>query len=670
MGVLEMLGVRRREQNIPEEETLLAEQGQINPYEMQDEGTLVSFVQEEYTKRLSERKPFELQWRLNMAFIEGNQYLDINTAAQTVEEIPKMYWWQEREVFNHIAPNIETRIARLSKMRPILKVRPASNDKEDIRKTKISSQLLSNIYYDNKMKDRLMDILPWIEYTGTVLIKNIWNPEIGKTMELPQITEDGVEYIEQKEGDLQSIICPPQEILPDSSYNQEISDCKSIIHARAYHINDIKEIWGIEVIAEDVTATLLNQNSKAFNTDSNYNYSTTKLKEHAIVKEFWEIPTKNYPEGRLIIVAGAKLLYFGALPYRIGKDNSYGLPFTKAVCIKKPGCFWGKTVTERLIPIQRRYNALRNRKAEYLSSCAIGGWTIEDGSMDLDSLEQDGGSPGFIAIYKRGHNPPRKTENPPLPVTFETEERTLLQEFSILSGVSEISRQSAAPVGVKSGVAMSLALEQDETRLAATAGNIEEFLVENGEQWLRLCKQYVKGYRLLESVGRNNLVDVYDWTGSDLKADDVIMESLSGLSETPAQRRQMIFDLLATGLFLNPDTKQIDRETRARILEILEFGDWEGIDGDDQLHISKAERENRMLSESQFTLADNYDDHMIHIKRHNEYRLTVDFETLKVEQPQVAELFDLHVQSHLLQVLQNMPEPQPNMESELIEQPQ
>ena len=32
--------------------------------------------------------------------------------------------WEQREVFNHIAPNLETRLSRLGKMKPILKARP------------------------------------------------------------------------------------------------------------------------------------------------------------------------------------------------------------------------------------------------------------------------------------------------------------------------------------------------------------------------------------------------------------------------------------------------------------------------------------------------------------------------------------------------------------------
>src|SRR5690606_38607053 len=99
----------------------------------------------------------------------------------------------------------------------------------------------------------------------------------------------------------------------------------------------------------------------------------------------------------------------------------------------------------------------RNRKAEYLSACAIGGWIVEENSIvDMADLEASGNAPGYICRYRAGASPPQRTTNPPLPSAFETEEQTLLTEFSILSGVSEVSRQSNAPPGVKSGVAMSL----------------------------------------------------------------------------------------------------------------------------------------------------------------------------------------------------------------------
>ncbi|WP_249661920.1 hypothetical protein, partial [Lysinibacillus fusiformis] len=73
------------------------------------------FVQQEYERRKSVRLPFELQWRLNTEFLNGNQFLDIDPTSVTIQEIPKLYWYQEREVFNQMATIYETRVAYLSR---------------------------------------------------------------------------------------------------------------------------------------------------------------------------------------------------------------------------------------------------------------------------------------------------------------------------------------------------------------------------------------------------------------------------------------------------------------------------------------------------------------------------------------------------------------------------
>ena len=113
------------------------------PEETETEESLVDLVDKEFKRREEERRPFELQWQLNIAFAEGNQYCDINPATMAIEEIPKFYWWEEREVINHIAPIVETRIAKLSRMRPILKARPGSDEQSDVRAAKVGSQLLT-----------------------------------------------------------------------------------------------------------------------------------------------------------------------------------------------------------------------------------------------------------------------------------------------------------------------------------------------------------------------------------------------------------------------------------------------------------------------------------------------------------------------------------------------
>jgi hypothetical protein len=638
--------------------------------EMRDE-EVVSFVNARFDDYQKERRIFELQWRLNIAFMEGNQYTDINSAAMTIQEIPKMFEWQEREVFNHIAPNIENRIAKLSRMRPALKVRPGTGEQEDIRASKVGSQLLKNVYYDEGIQDKLSDAFPWMELCGSVLLKNSWNKNKGKILmkyisQNPEAVKEIAEEI--REGDIEVVLCPALEFYPDSPYHQDIVNCRRGIHAKIYDLDEIEEIWGVRVSSEETSSLRLQRNMVGIGGLGyglgGFNFVTARLQNHAVVKEFWEIPTKQFPNGRLLIVAGGKTLYKGPMPYPVGDDGALAMAFTKLDCIIRPGVFWGKTVIERMIPIQRRYNALRNRKAEFLNRCSIGQWTAEENSIDLDYMEANAGAPGAIHVYKRGFNKPEHVQNDQLPTAFETEEQTLLQEMSIVSGVSELSRQSQAPTGVKSGVALSIALEQDDTRLSLTSNNVEQFLIKNGKQWLRLFKAFAKNPRTLRAIGKNNVVDVMDWTASDLRSDDVIIESFSALSESPAQRRQLVFDLMNTPLFQDPNTGQINKEMQSKLLEMIELGNWESGDEEAELHINKAERENRTITQGQLSIPVPYDDHLIHMSRHNKFRLTVDYEQLMAQNPQVDMLFQQHIQMHMFMMVNQFGSPMPALPPE------
>ena len=71
------------------------------------------------------------------------------------------------------------------------------------------------------------DAITWIEYTGTVCFKNYWNPSAGPLITWPQQFDDGTtQNQEAQEGDLGIIVCPPQEIFPNSNYCADVSDCE------------------------------------------------------------------------------------------------------------------------------------------------------------------------------------------------------------------------------------------------------------------------------------------------------------------------------------------------------------------------------------------------------------------------------------------------------------
>ena len=77
---------------------------------------LVDDVKGEFERRKEDRRAFELQWRLNQNFLAGNQYCDILTEVGEVVQQPSTFDWEMRTVYNQIAPIVETRLSKLTRV--------------------------------------------------------------------------------------------------------------------------------------------------------------------------------------------------------------------------------------------------------------------------------------------------------------------------------------------------------------------------------------------------------------------------------------------------------------------------------------------------------------------------------------------------------------------------
>lgn len=68
---------------------------------------------------------------------------------------------------------------------------------------------------------------------------------------------------------------------------------------------------------------------------------------------------------------------------------------------------YGKNgLVSRLIPLQRAYNAIKNREFEYINRISLGVLYVEDDSVDIDELREDGVSGGRVIVYRQDANPP------------------------------------------------------------------------------------------------------------------------------------------------------------------------------------------------------------------------------------------------------------------------
>lgn len=601
---------------------------------------LVKETLEDFERRVQDRKSFDNQWQLNMNFYMGNQYCEVGF-GNSVRDVDRQYFWQEREVYNHISPILDLRLSKLSKIKPKMRVVPSSSDESDIYTAKVGKKILDSVSHKFNLLAKINQATKWSEICGTSFYKVTWNPDLGQVL---AIEDDGRKI---KSGDVDICVCSPFEIYPDSATRENLQDCESIIHAKAYSVEQIKRLYGVDVQGKDINVYSLDNGSNALGGLGIGGFSTKLIEttryNSAIVIEKYVKPTAEYPDGRLIIVAGDKLVYDGELPYINGIDGKRDFPFIKQVCNEEVGNFWGVSIINRLIPIQRAYNAVKNRKAEYLNRLTLGVLTVEDGSVDIDNLEDEGLAPGKILVYRQGSQAPKFLDEEKIPDEFSKEEQLLLSEFSTISGVGSMGDLDNISHSM-SGVALEIMIDENESRLKFTTDSIKTAVKNIAKQVLRLYKQFSTLPRLMKIVGDNGDLDVFYFKGSDISSDDVQFETQADNTDTLSQRREMIFELLDKGL-LQDENGQISNSVKAKVLENIGFGIWDNAVDLNDLHMKNADAENKRMKNGVAVEVKKIDDNDLHINQHIAFMLK-DIYSGDVVDKKIEKIFLDHIEAH------------------------
>lgn len=577
------------------------------------EAELVEEVRRDFAKRQEERRTLERSWQLNMNFLSGNQYCDVNSLGE-IEDEPDGYFWQTRRVFNYIAPTVDMRCAKLARIRPKLAVRAASDDEADLHSATLSSAILSATCEDCDVDGKIGEATVWSETCGTAFYKIVWDNTAGREIAR---TKDGESV---KEGGISISAIPPFEIYPYSLSEERLEAQPSIIHARAVSAEDIYSAYGVKVAGRDIDEFSLSPYSEA--SHGRTVSGTAKAVRHGyeIVIERYERPTPSNPDGRLTVVAGDKLLYDGILPYTNGECGTRSYPFVRQTCLSLAGGFFGGCIVDRLIPVQRAYNAVKNRKHEFLNRISMGTIAVEDGSVDTDALEEDGLIPGKIIIYRQGGTPPEMLSLGSVPDEFSEEEDRLIDEFARISGVGDLTQTSQGFASVTSATGLQLIIEQDETRLNVSYEQIKRALKQIGRQVLRLYRQFAADGRLMRYAGENDVLSLFYFKSGDITSDDVVLEADSEINLTPAQRRTVIYDMLDRGLFSDDDGK-VSASVKNKILETLGYKSFGGNRDLARLHRVRCGEENLQLKSGDAEVR-SYDDHSVHITEHTAFLLT------------------------------------------------
>ena len=146
------------------------------------------------------------------------------------------------------------------------------------------------------------------------------------------------------------------------------------------------------------------------------------------------------------------------------------------------GQFFGKSVIEELIPLQRAYNGCKNKIHDYISTLAANSFLVEEGSVDLEAMEESGTAPGAPVVYKKGYSAPVPLRHESMPGEIYVECEQLARDMEYTAGVSQLMVVGSTGQGITSGRAINSLRAVSYTHLAWVGAAHRKEIIE----WNRL----------------------------------------------------------------------------------------------------------------------------------------------------------------------------------------
>lgn len=608
---------------------------------------IVARVRDEAQKRRDERSAYELQWQLNANYLCGNQYCTINPQTKCIQNVNPVHEWMSREVFNQIAPIIETRIANLKKINYRMKVKPRTTELDDYAKAEVSTTLLQYLQSTTDFDVKKNSAIGWNELCGNCFILSWWDNSKGNLYaEIKEtvLDENGIETVETKsmyEGDLAYGLLSPYEVLPESIFKQGIEGQRSIIVEQALSVDDVFDIYGVKVDGEAVTTFQLTPTAHAWGDGYEHTSMTigTRTMDDAVkVITRFEKPSRQHPHGVMTIVLGDKLFYHGKMPY----DR---IPIVQITCREVPGQFFGKSIIEDLIPRQDAYNGVTNRMHDYLKRITHGGWFAEEGSININDFTENGAEPGAVIPYTKNTRPPIPFTNSTIPPELFSEQQRLKTEMEYVAGTSQLMMNGTLPTGITSGTAIENLMNVDNTRLSLTGDNIRNSVKELMILWLDIYKKFAVNKRVIECTGLNKIGYARTWCNEDINSFDVEYTTTNELMQSEETQKQKFFDAYNMGLFAD-ENGRVPEEIKVQLLKNICAGSYNDLLSINNLEAQHAQRENSFFDEGVIPEVKEFDDHNVHLAEHMRYWGQMRFKLLEDKKPELAKAFEDHMRIH------------------------
>lgn len=531
------------------------------------------------------RRPWLQQWIKNVAFMNGRQHFvdDGNGYLRTPQTQPHQVLYKA----NHIGPAVYRACTKALSTQVSFSATPVNGSERATNTNFVTMKVLDHLRNITKFDDKKWNAAVWAAVCGSAILKPHWNPERGvpdrfywrdmKT-KAPVVPDNDEERSALEARGLYEDSAPGEVDVSVHSMFEFYWDpnAKDMEGCRWINFRYLTTKSAIEDSYPDIDGEKLGRGSEIGEQSAYYQYILNFMSsalagpnasislprgqvagEEIIVDEFYEIPNRKSPRGKMIVRAGDTVIRNLDNPYaRIrGLEPWETLPAIKLDWLTRPGSFVGKGMVEEMIHAQFQYNRSRAQIIQHGnvygqppvflfkgSGLPSGQWALEPG------LVYDTNVPPGQKIFEVGPTPNLSKE------VVENGQQCLgdLQRLS-----AQDVQDMRFPGQARSNEGIGMLRDERDMPLLPTAKGVLKADLECGRRLLAMAKEFYTTQRTLRYAGPDREIEVIDFDRADINHDIQIVGEPQYF-HTRASQEERIKAFLAAGLWdpvNNPEDK-------------------------------------------------------------------------------------------------------------------
>ncbi|MET0742944.1 MAG: hypothetical protein ABWY78_06195 [Microvirga sp.] len=622
-----------------------------DPYK--DKARLLKQYKDFSEECFDQRWVYERSWWRNLLYILGRQWIFYDTDRGNWRD-KRMAKWVPRPVTNKISETVDAIASVFQSVILAVQCRPDGGDPKDVTTAETCNKLSPAIHYEHEW-DRIFRTGDfWLIGTGNVFYHPWWDkrgtrgpitiplekcqscgevydpatiqqaggicPGCGQPSLTPAMDETGQPQEQTfTMGRGATDVCSPFEIAFPMSY-ASFPEIPGLIRKRwrskAWAKQNLpKEIYD-EIQWEQMSTDRSLQMLRGLamqNEVSNSPVTTQGVGSEAGLEgyteyEQWMKPSKDYPDGLLLRVAGegetGKILELpeesvpGPLPFKT-QQGAPLFPWVHVPYTEYGGRIWARSPLDALIQKQDQINQIDSLTQLIIQRVANPVWLEPKGT----EVKKFTGEPGLVVKYNPlalGGNTakPERLEGSNVPSSLFNIREQLLSDIENLAGTYDIIK-GQKPTGVEAFSALQLLVERSQSRYAmvlAARGEAYRLLFEMA---IELEREFGPMERTWAVLGPNQRWTFEEFKNANLQgAIRVVVEDGSQTPKTSLGKRAAIQQLMELQV-INPQNP----ETAYEILKVFGQTDlWPGLDYDVKSALQEQDDWERWAAEVEQTM--------------------------------------------------------------------